>query len=122
MFLAQSNIIDKLAQTGPCVIIGRCADYILRDNPLCLNVFICASKESRVRRIMERYELSEREAADAVRRVDRKRRSYYETYTDKKWGSTDSHQLLINVSLLGLDQTVELIKHLYLDLPDCCAN
>ena len=122
MFLAQSNIIDKLAQTGPCVIIGRCADYILRDNPLCLNIFICATKESRIRRIMDRYDLSEKEAADSIRRVDRKRKAYYETYTDKKWGSIESHQMLLNVSLLGLDQTVEVIKHLYLDLPNCCSN
>lgn len=122
MFLAQSNIIDKLAKTGPCVIIGRCGDYILRENPLCINIFICASKEDRQKRIMERYQLTEREAADAVRRVDRKRKSYYETYTDKKWGDIQSHQLLVNVSLLGMDQAAELIKQLYLATPDTCDN
>lgn len=122
MFLAQSNIIDKLAKTGPCVIIGRCGDYILRENPLCINIFICASKEDRQKRIMERYQLTEREAADAVRRVDRKRKSYYETYTDKKWGDIQSHQLLVNVSLLGMDQAANLIKQLYLATPDTCDN
>ncbi len=115
MFLIQSQIIMKLALKEDCVIIGRCADYVLRDHPGCISVFICASKEDRKKRIMDRYELSERDALDAIKKVDRKRKYYYETYTDNNWGSIDSHQVLMNVSLLGEDEVVRLIKDMYLD-------
>lgn len=115
MFLIQSQIIRRLADSEDCVIIGRCADYVLKDYPGCISVFLCASKEDRIKRIMERYELSERDAIDSIKKVDRKRKYYYETYTDYNWGSIDSHQVLMNVSLLGEDQVVRLIKDLYLD-------
>mgnify|MGYP002104100957 CR=1 FL=1 len=98
---------------GPCVIVGRTAETVLQNNPKCISVFISASKEDRIRRIAARYELSDREAADAVRRVDRKRKFYYESHTDKTWGSPDSYQVMLNVSLLGMERTVDCIKAIY---------
>lgn len=114
LYLAQCGIIESLAYQGPCVIIGRTAAEVLHNNPKCINIFIGADKKDRVKRIMERYQLSENEAADAVRRVDRKRKFYYENYADKPWGKLESHQIMLNVSLLGMERTVELIKGVYL--------
>lgn len=114
LYMAQCGIIESLAAKGPCVIIGRTADKVLQNNPRCINIFIGASKEDRIKRISERYELSAREAADAIRRVDRKRKFYYENHTDKTWGVLDSYQMMLNVSLLGMDRTVELIRGAYL--------
>lgn len=112
-FEAQSAIIQNLSKKGPCVIVGRCADYILKDFPGCINVFLYGSLEDRTNRIMERYTLTKKEAQTAIRRTDHRRKSYYETYTSQKWGSGESHQLLINVSLFGMEQTIDLIKQLY---------
>ncbi|MBT9795862.1 MULTISPECIES: AAA family ATPase [Hungatella] len=112
-YLAQSSIIESLAKRGPCIIVGRCADFVLRQNPDCLNIFICADMKDRIERIMDRYHLTEKEAATAIKRTDRRRKNYYETYTDQNWGSPDSHQLLINVSKLGLKRSLDLIEYLY---------
>lgn len=113
LYLAQCGIIESLSMKGPCVIVGRTAETVLQNNPKCISVFISASKEDRIRRIAARYELSDREAADAVRRVDRKRKFYYESHTDKTWGSPDSYQVMLNVSLLGMERTVDCIKAIY---------
>lgn len=114
MFIVQSAIIKSLVKDRPCVIVGRCADYVLRDHPACLNIFICASMEDRVKRIMERYELGERSAKEAIREMDKSRRQYYEKYTDRKWGDRSAHQVIFNVSLLGMENTVNAIRAMYL--------
>ena len=113
VYRQQTEIIRALAGEGPCVIIGRCADYVLRDFPGCINVFICADKEERVARIAERYGLTERKAAEKVRKTDRERRYYYELHTGLEWGSIDSHQLLINASLMGREKIVQLLEMTY---------
>ncbi|MDD3251467.1 MAG: cytidylate kinase-like family protein [Lachnospiraceae bacterium] len=113
LYMAQCEIIEALALKGPCVIVGRTAGEVLEKNPRCINIFIGASKEDRAKRIAERYELTEREAAEAIRRVDRKRKFYYETYTDKVWGSLESYDIMLNVSDLGIEGTVEWIAKLY---------
>lgn len=112
-YLAQTGIIETLAKKGPCIIVGRCGDFVLRDHPKCLSLFICASLEDRTKRIAERYGLTEKEAATALKRTDRRRKNYYETYTDQNWGSIDSHQLLINISKLGMEKTLGMIQYLY---------
>lgn len=114
LYLAQCNIIDTLAAEGPCVMIGRTAGEVLHNNPKCINVFIVANKADRVKRIMERYHLSEREAAEAVRKVDRKRKFYFENYTETEWGKPESHAIILNVSKLGMGRVVEIIKGIYL--------
>lgn len=113
MFLAQSRIIESLAKKGPCIIVGRCADYVLRNFPGCVNVFICANTGDRLRRVMMRHFLTEKEAKEKIKRMDRRRKNYYETYTNRKWGSIKSHQALLNVSLLGKEQTISIIEHMY---------
>lgn len=113
MYRVQTEIIKKLAEQGPCVIVGRCADYILRDNENCINAFICATKEDRVKRIVRLYDMTEKEAAGKIKRVDRERRYYYETHTGMDWGSIDSHQILFNASMLGRDKIVDILAAMY---------
>lgn len=113
LYAVQSAIIEKLAQKGSCVIVGRCADYVLKDYPGCINVFICASKEDRKNRVMDKYHLSERKAAEKMKKIDRERKYYYETYSGKEWGSIQSHQILMNSSLLGKEKIVEYLVALY---------
>lgn len=113
LYAVQSAIIKKLAQKGSCVIVGRCADYVLKDYPGCINVFICASKEDRKNRVMDKYHLSERKATEKMKKIDRERKYYYETYSGKEWGSNQSHQILMNSSLLGKEKIVEYLAALY---------
>ena len=113
LYAVQSAIIKKLAQKGSCVIVGRCADYVLKDYPGCINVFICASKEDRKNRVMDKYHLSERKAAEKMKKIDRERKYYYETYSGKEWGSIQSHQIFMNSSLLGKEKIVEYLAALY---------
>lgn len=114
-FETQSKIIESLANKGPCIFVGRCADYVLRDNPLCLNVFLYAAFKDRTERIMKRYNISKKEAEVSIKKMDHRRKQYYETYTDRSWGNIESHQILFNISQLGISQTIDTIKHLYAD-------
>lgn len=112
-YLTQTAIIETLVKEGPCIIVGRCGDYILRDYPGLIDIFLCASMEDRINRIMERYQIPRKEAASAIRHTDSQRRRYYEDYTKQEWGSIESHQMLLNVSKLGLERVVEIIDQLY---------
>lgn len=112
-YVTQTIIIEALARKGPCVIVGRCGDYVLRSYPDLIDVFLCASIEDRTRRIMERYSFSKKDAINAIKSTDRRRKTYYENYTQRKWGSIDSHQMLFNLSRLGMDKTVDIIKRVY---------
>lgn len=112
-YVTQTIIIEALAQKGPCIIVGRCGNYVLRSYPDLIDVFICASMEDRVRRIMERYNFSEKDAVNAIKSTDRRRKNYYENYIKEKWGSIDSHQMLLNVSKLGIEHTIETIRRIY---------
>ena len=108
----QCDIIRKLAERGPCIIVGRCADFVLRDHKNCINVFICADWEDRVERIATKYDISQRKAADKIKKMDRERRNYYESHTGQEWGSIDSHHMLLNVSRLGMDRTVDILERI----------
>jgi len=109
VFMAQFDTIKKIAGEGPCVIVGRCADYALNDVENCLHLFIYGDEETKVKRIMERYELSESKARDMIIKKDKQRQSYYNYYSSKKWGRADSYDLCINSSKLGVDGTANLI-------------
>lgn len=109
----QCDIIRRLADRGSCIIIGRCADFVLRDHENCVNIFICADWEERVKRIAQKYDISERKAADKIKRMDRERRNYYESHTGLDWGSIASHHMLINVSRLGMERTVDILEKIY---------
>lgn len=113
VYQKQAEIIRVLAEKESCVIVGRCADYVLRNRTDCVNVFICADKEDRKKRIMQLYDLTERKAAEKIRRTDRERKYYYELHTGRTWGDINSHQMLFNVSLLGIDQVVEILEMIY---------
>ncbi len=106
----QCDIIRRLADRGSCIIVGRCADYVLRDHKNCINIFICAGLEDRVSRIARKYDISERKAADKIKRMDRERRNYYESHTGQEWGSIESHHMLLNVSRLGIERAVDLLE------------
>lgn len=110
LFWAQSTIIKDLASKESCVIVGRCSDYILEDRENCLHIFIHAPLEKRIERIMDRYMLESPEAAKKeIAREDKQRRSYYQYYTDRKWGQYQGKHLVLDSSYFGIDKTVELI-------------
>ena len=110
IFLAQFNAIKKVAAEGSCVIVGRCADYALEDNKDCISVFIHADMEHKIRRIAQKFHLSDAKAKELIVKTDKKRTSYYNYYSNKKWGEADSYNLSIDSSICGIDGTVELIK------------
>lgn len=112
-YVTQTIIIEALAKKGPCIIVGRCGNYVLRTNPNVIDVFLCASMEDRIRRIMERYNFSEKDAISSIKATDRRRKNYYENYTREKWGSIESHQMLLNISKLGMAKTVNIIREMY---------
>ena len=113
LFLIQADIIRKAAERGSCVIVGRCADYVLGDYSSCIHVFIHAFKEDRIRRISRIYKLNEKQAWDKIKRTDRERRLYYETHAQRPWGSIESHQILFNASLMGVDGIVDALEAMY---------
>ena len=113
MYQTESKIIKKLAESGPCVIVGRCADHVLKDRDDVLSVFITAEEEERVQRMMARRELSHERAVNAVEFADRDRAKYYNAYTDGKWGVPETYDIVISTTKLGIDGAVELIAKLY---------
>ncbi|MBQ9437302.1 MAG: cytidylate kinase-like family protein, partial [Lachnospiraceae bacterium] len=92
-----------------CVIVGRCADYALEDYPNCLKIFIHADEAHKLARIMKRQNVDEGKARDLMAKTDKKRQSYYNYYSSKKWGRADSYDLTVNSSILGIEGTVNLI-------------
>ena len=109
IFLAQFDTIKKIASEGPCVIVGRCADYALGDYKNCINIYIYADEKIKIDRIMKKYSLTEPKAKEMINKKDKQRQSYYNYYSSKKWGHADSYDLCINSSLLGVEGTVKLI-------------
>lgn len=110
LFKIQSDIIKELAAKQNCVFVGRCADYILRDYPKVLNVFITSDLADRKARILQRmHDLQEDKAVDMLEKTDKKRAGYYNYYTGKTWGAAESYHLCVNSSVLGIDGTVDYI-------------
>ena len=110
LFKFQSDAIRKLAEKGSCVLVGRCADYILRDNPDCLSFFIHNTKENRIQRIIEYQNVTVEQAKELMTKTDKSRAAYYNYYTNKEWGVASSYNFSIDVSVLGVDETVEFMK------------
>ena len=109
VFLAQFETIKKIAETESCVIVGRCADYALADNPDCINIFIHADMDIRVRNICKSLNVTENKARDIINKTDKQRASYYNYYTSKKWGDSKSYNLSLDAGKLGIDNCVEMI-------------
>ena len=108
MFNIQSEVIRSIADKGDAVIIGRCADYILRDRK-CLNVFISAPEEFRIQRLMKEEQLSEDEAEKLMHKKDRTRETYYNYYTFGAWGQASNYNLCVDSSVLGIEGTADFI-------------
>lgn len=108
-YQAQHDTILKIAHEEDCVIVGRCADYILKEEPRLIRVFICANMEDRIHHVMERDSLNEKEARKKIREMDKSRGAYYNFNTDQKWSDASNYDLCINTSRTGVDTTVDLI-------------
>ena len=109
LFQIQSDVIRRLAENQSCVFVGRCADYILRDHPRCINVFVCANLDERLQRVMKQQQISSEKALEVIERTDKQRAGYYNYYSNKIWGMATSYHLCINSSVLGIDGTAEYI-------------
>jgi cytidylate kinase len=116
IYSAQNAIIRNLAEEGPCVIVGRCADYILRDRLDCLNVFVYADKEYRKKHVLERYGEQEQKSIEKrLEEKDKKRRLYYKHYTGMDWGDSRNYHFTVNTGVVGLERAADWIVELYKD-------
>ena len=113
LFISQSEVIKQLADEGPCIILGRCSDYVLRDRDDVLNVFVHCDEPSRIKNVSARLGIPENKAKDIIKKTEKRRASYYNYYTHRKWGDLSYFDLAINSSL-GLEKVVETIKSFYL--------
>lgn len=117
VFLAQSDIIRKVANEGPCVIIGRCADYILRDQVKTVNVFLWGQIEARIQRAIEVYGMSHSKAEENVLKVDKKRANYYNYHSDRKWGRSDNYDISLQTDIIGIENTAKMIINYIESIP-----
>ena len=109
----QSRVIEELAEKESCVIIGRCADYILRDRADCLKVFIHASMEKRAERIVKEYGEREESPEQRLREKDKRRAAYHRFYTDMKWGHAQNYHLCLDSGEIGIEKCVDIIVQMY---------
>jgi cytidylate kinase len=112
IFFAQSKVIEELAEQGNCVIIGRCANYVLRDRPGRVRVFVHAEAEDKLRRVVDEYGVPPEEAGTRMTKVDKARANYHEYYTEQAWGSAKIYDLTVNTSFTGIDGAVRVIRTL----------
>lgn len=115
VFLAQFDAIKKIALQGPCVIVGRCADYALSEYQNAVHIFIHADMKSKISRISRIYQIPDAKAKDMIVKKDKERASYYNFYTNKKWEDMEGYQLSVDSGVLGIEGSVELIKN-YVEL------
>ncbi len=109
LFKVQSDIIRDLAERESCIFVGRCADYILRDHPYCINLFFTANLEDRVARMAGEKGITAGQAEELIERTDRRRADYYNYYSGKTWGSAESYDLCVNTSRLGFEGTAKML-------------
>ena len=109
VFLAQFDTIKKIAEEGPCVIVGRCADYALEDFDNVISIFIHADLDKRISRIARLHNMTPAKAKDMIVKNDKKRAGYYNYYTNKEWGAAKSYDLCLDSSKLGVEGTVKAI-------------
>ena len=110
LFQIQSDAIRKLADEKSCLFIGRCADYILRENPRCVNIFISASLPFRIERIARLDGISAAKAEEKINHVEKRRAEFYNYYSNKRWGAAESYHLCIDSSVLGIAKTTDFIE------------
>lgn len=110
LYLLQHKIIKKLALDGPCVIVGRCADYVLRDCKNVVRLFICADMDYRIKRAVEKKGVKESKAEQVINKTDKSRANYYNFYSGMKWGDPENYDLSVNRTKLTLEQAVGVIQ------------
>ena len=110
IYFTQNRIIKELADKGPCVIVGRCADYILREREDCLNVFIFADNESKIERAEKYFNITREEAPAVLKKKDKARANHYKYYTDQEWGMASNYDLCLNSGLVGIEGCVKAIQ------------
>lgn len=115
IYAAEADVIEQCAADGACVIVGRCADYVLRGKAKCLNVFVCADEAERIKRVMEVYgdAPTEKKAQRLVRDTDRLRARHYEFYTESKWGKSTEYDITINSATFGIEKCVDALAAAY---------
>lgn len=109
IFNLQAETITSLAQKGSCVIVGRCANYILKDMCNVVNVFIHSTTEDKIRRIVNFYNIPEEKAVDIMKKQDKKRQAFYNYYSDNKWGVCENYDISINTAATGIEGAVKLL-------------
>ncbi len=112
LYLVQANIIEQLANEGPCVIVGRCADYVLEDREDVLNIYLCADMDERLRRVIDEYHVEDADEA-MLCKVDKRRSNYYQYYTDRVWGKAENYDLCINTGKFDTDAIIGMIVDAY---------
>lgn len=113
LWIIQQKIILELAEKEPCIIVGRCADFILKDRTDCLRVFIHSDLKSRAKRIVEQYGESSITPEKRLKDKDKRRAAYYQFYTDMKWGDVQNYHITLHSGALGIDQCVKILSDLY---------
>lgn len=110
IYLAQTDVIRKVAEEGPCVIVGRCADYILKEMDNVVNVFVCADMDFRTDRAVNVYGMDAHKIHDSIRKIDKRRANYYNYHSCEQWGRAQNYHLCINSGAIGIENAVECIK------------
>lgn len=110
VFLIQSDIIKKVADQGPCIIVGRCADYVLRERSDVIHFFFYSDINERVKRAMTYYGLEEKKAKEAIEKTDKKRAAYYNYYTGERWGDIKNYHLSLNTDSIGIENCVDVLE------------
>lgn len=111
LFIAQSEVIKQIAAKESAVIVGRCADYILRDHPNCVNIFIHATLEERIKRAVSTYHVPNEKVELKLKKIDKTRATYYNFYTNEKWGIAKNYHLTIDSGLLGIEGTAQFLAN-----------
>ena len=110
LFIAQADVIKEVAKRGSCVIVGRCADYVLEnENVDVLSVFVYGSVDYRAKRVMSALDITQAKAKDKVLKTDKQRRTYYDYYTSKNWGVMSNYDLCIDAEKFGIEETANMI-------------
>ena len=110
IFIAERDAIVEIAQTGACIIVGRCADYILKDRPNCMNVFIHADKDQRLKRVTEEYGIKEGNVSAIIDKTDKQRARHYQYYSDQLWGAAENYHMTLNTSRFTIEPAVKILK------------
>ena len=110
VFLIQSDIIKECAAKGPCIIVGRCSDYVLKEQNNLINFFLYSDMDSRVKRVQKYYDNDAKDLREDIERRDKKRATYYNYYTTQRWGVTENYHLSIHTDAVGIDGCVDILE------------